>query len=83
MSLVVLSNETGQEASRKYSDWQKPYSFTNHMTNTMTIEPNSEVACVSVKCNKDALVTPETTFLVDHLCTLCRSTSTYVSCTVW
>ena len=57
MSLVLLSNESGQESGRKYSDWQQPYSFTNHLSNTITLDTDSEVACVSVKCNKDPLVT--------------------------
>jgi len=57
MSLVICSNnnESGLDYDRTYKG-QAPFSFTNHMTQTIELPPNSEVAVQSVKLNKDGLI---------------------------
>jgi len=57
MSLILCSNknENGLEYDRNFKG-QAPFSFTNHMTQTIEIPPNSEVAVQSVKLNKDGLI---------------------------
>ncbi len=63
MSLVVLSNSNTNQKDID-SNWNKAYSFHNSMKETMIIPPHSEVAVVSVKCNKDnlAVIDPTDTF---------------------
>ena len=57
MSLVICSNknENGLEYDRDFKG-QAPFSFTNHMSQTVELPPNSEVAVQSVKLNKDGLI---------------------------
>lgn len=57
MSLVICSNsnENGIEYDRNFKG-QAPFSFTNHMSQTIELPPNSEVAVQSVKINKDGLI---------------------------
>ena len=57
MSLVICSNtnENGVEYDRNFKG-QAPFSFTNHMTQTIELPPNTEVAVQSVKLNKDGLI---------------------------
>lgn len=58
MSLIVCSNELDYgktDYDRQYTN-QASYRFTNHLVNPIDIEPDSEVAVVNVKCNKDGLV---------------------------
>jgi len=57
MSLVICSNknENGLEYDRDFKG-QAPFSFTNHMVQTVELPPNSEVAVQSVKLNKDGLI---------------------------
>ena len=57
MSLVICSNknENGLEYDRNFKG-QSPFSFTNHMTQTIELPPNTEVAVQSVKINKDGLI---------------------------
>ena len=51
MSLVICSNQVDPNNNGD-SQFQSAFSFHNHLTDTMTLPPNSEVAVQSVKINK-------------------------------
>ena len=48
MSLVLCSNQFIENAG----DYHSAYSFHNHLSDTLTIPANSEIAVQSVKINK-------------------------------
>ena len=52
MSLVVTSN-IPTENRPDQSEIFKPYSYTNNLTNTLKIPPNSEIALQSTKITKN------------------------------
>jgi hypothetical protein len=56
MSLVIASNEIKGTDTRT-SQFQKPYTWSNHMTTSLVIPANSEVAVQSLKVNKDGTIT--------------------------
>ena len=57
MSLIICSNKTdGHNPLDRFSEDQAPFRFRNHLTNTLKLAPNSEVAVQSVKVNKDGLM---------------------------
>ena len=55
MSLIVTANEVDTDLTR-YTNHQAPEHYTNHLKQTLLVEPNSEVAIQSVKVNKDGLI---------------------------
>jgi len=56
MSLVITSNEI-QGTDTVNSQFQKPYSWTNHLNQNLVLPANSEVAVQSLKVNKDGTIT--------------------------
>ena len=56
MSLVIASNEI-QGTDTRTSQFQKPYTWSNHLTTSLVIPANSEVAVQSLKVNKDGTIT--------------------------
>ena len=73
MSLIVASSAQGEfnygdEGSNIGSGIQKPYSFRNHLSNTITIPPNSEVAVTSAQIYRADIVTitPQTRAFAYH-----------------
>lgn len=52
MSLVICSNEIEGSGVRT-SQFQSPFSFSNHLNGELKIPPNSEVALQSLKVNKE------------------------------
>ncbi len=56
MSLVITSNEI-QGTGVGLSEFQKPYTWSNHLDQPLVIPPNSEVAVQSLKVNKDGTIT--------------------------
>lgn len=56
MSLVIASNEI-QGTDTVNSQFQKPYSWTNHLNQNLVLPANSEVAVQSLKVNKDGTIT--------------------------
>jgi len=56
MSLVICSNGEPSSAYDRYALDQAPYRFRNHLVNPIDIPPNSEVAVINVKVNKNGLI---------------------------
>ena len=55
MSLIITGNDVDTDLTR-YTNHQAPHHYTNHLKQTLLVEPNSEVAIQSVKVNKDGLI---------------------------
>ena len=73
MSLIIASSAQGEfnygeEGANIGSGIQKPYSFRNHLSNTITIPPNSEVAVTSAQIYRSEVVTilPTTRAFIFH-----------------
>lgn len=56
MSLVITSNEI-QGTDTLTSQFQKPFTWSNHLETSLVIPANSEVAVQSLKVNKDGTIT--------------------------
>ena len=56
MSLVVCSNGDPSNSYDRYALDQAPYRFRNHLVNPVDLPPNSEVAVINVKVNKNGLI---------------------------
>ena len=57
MSFVITGNDKSEGDTREvYSSNQAPYRYTNYLSQPLVIEPDSEVAVVSVKVNKDGRI---------------------------
>ena len=52
MALIITSN-VNLDDKPDTSNVFKPYSYTNHLSNTMKIPPNSQIALQSAKINKN------------------------------
>lgn len=73
MSLIVASSAQGEfnygeEGANIGSGIQRPFSFRNHLSNTITIPPNSEVAVTSAQIYRSDIVTitPQTRAYAFH-----------------
>ena len=73
MSLIIASSAQGEfnfgsESSNVGSAIQKPYSFINHLSNTITVAADSEVAVTSVQMYKGSSynITPAMKFYTYH-----------------
>ena len=52
MSLIILSSYQGYNADQLHNI-ENANSFTNYFTNTFVVEPDSEVALISVNCSRE------------------------------